>query len=503
MGALRATLRGDVGARRACRPARAAASIARASRPCSIPDRAVSSCSTGRSEVGRGSAQRRPQPARDPAPPPAAQRFETVSLARSSAQRRSPCVQLRRRPRHGRTDDRQRTAASGSEQAHSAGRLDRRQPRRRRIRDRGSTHAASPKPEPRRAPARPHGRGIAPTDRAAQRRTRTGRHQRPHVGPAPAPTGRQRQQPRRRVSGAPTAPSIARPRMVASGRRRARAAARARRRSRRRRTRCATASARTCCRAARPCPEAEAALRWKLAELQQALEAEPRGKFVNLAVFDHRWQDVPERPPRDRAAVARLARRGDRRLSGGGARLVAAAAEPAAGRSPRRRVRGARRALPRLRTPAEGLDFAVRLLERTIPSEAISACLYDINTDELRFVALAGVDARAMQGQRRAALGRAVRSGGAQRAPRERVRRRARSSPRSIPRSTAARARRAQHAAAADRPRAPADGHAAAGQPQRRGRASRSRTSTRSTTSPSGSASSCTTRARDDRARTR
>lgn len=43
-----------------------------------------------------------------------------------------------------------------------------------------------------------------------------------------------------------------------------------------------------------------------------------------------------------------------------------------------------------LSTPAEGLDFAVRLLNDLIPSEAASACLYDINTDEFRFVALLG-----------------------------------------------------------------------------------------------------------------
>ena len=27
------------------------------------------------------------------------------------------------------------------------------------------------------------------------------------------------------------------------------------------------------------------------------MEGKPRGKFVNLAVFDHRWKDAPERPP--------------------------------------------------------------------------------------------------------------------------------------------------------------------------------------------------------------
>lgn len=43
-----------------------------------------------------------------------------------------------------------------------------------------------------------------------------------------------------------------------------------------------------------------------------------------------------------------------------------------------------------LHTPVEGLDFVLRLLEDLVPSEGASACLYDINSDELRFVALTG-----------------------------------------------------------------------------------------------------------------
>jgi hypothetical protein len=43
-----------------------------------------------------------------------------------------------------------------------------------------------------------------------------------------------------------------------------------------------------------------------------------------------------------------------------------------------------------LGTPLEALEFAVKLLGDLIPSEAASGCLYDINTDEFRFVALTG-----------------------------------------------------------------------------------------------------------------
>jgi len=56
-----------------------------------------------------------------------------------------------------------------------------------------------------------------------------------------------------------------------------------------------------------------------------------------------------------------------------------------------------------LTTPVDGLDFGVKLLHELVPSEAISGCIYDINTDEFRFVAVTGTGAA----ERRAA---AVRS---------------------------------------------------------------------------------------------
>jgi hypothetical protein len=43
-----------------------------------------------------------------------------------------------------------------------------------------------------------------------------------------------------------------------------------------------------------------------------------------------------------------------------------------------------------LGTPVRGLEFTVDLLSRLVPCDAVSACLYDINTDEFRFVALSG-----------------------------------------------------------------------------------------------------------------
>ncbi len=46
-----------------------------------------------------------------------------------------------------------------------------------------------------------------------------------------------------------------------------------------------------------------------------------------------------------------------------------------------------------LGTPVSGIEFATQLISRLVPCEAISVCLYDINTDEYRFVAVGGPNA--------------------------------------------------------------------------------------------------------------
>jgi GAF domain-containing protein len=48
-----------------------------------------------------------------------------------------------------------------------------------------------------------------------------------------------------------------------------------------------------------------------------------------------------------------------------------------------------------LAKPVSGLEFTIELIGTLVPCEAISACLYDINTDEFRFVALSGTGAAA------------------------------------------------------------------------------------------------------------
>jgi putative methionine-R-sulfoxide reductase with GAF domain len=143
--------------------------------------------------------------------------------------------------------------------------------------------------------------------------------------------------------------------------------------------------------------EAEAALRFTLAALQRQLEAAPPGKFINLAAFDHRWVEQPERPP-----LVVLEWRDWR----GEPAVDYPAAERAASSVPRSSEPDDRLAsvfeslheLAHLRTPAEGLEFIVRLLDTTVPAAAVGSCLYDINTDELRFVALSGPGSDALRG---------------------------------------------------------------------------------------------------------
>lgn len=149
-------------------------------------------------------------------------------------------------------------------------------------------------------------------------------------------------------------------------------------------------------------PDAEAALRWKLADIQQALDSRKRGKLVNLAIFDHRWSDVPERPPvitlqwRDWRSEVVVDYPAATRASS----VPPSTPPPSGGHDDRLAdVFEALGTLSRLPTAADALDFAVKLLERTVLSQAVSACLYDINTDELRFVAVTGIGAASMQGR--------------------------------------------------------------------------------------------------------
>ncbi|MGE0785880.1 MAG: GAF domain-containing protein [Sandaracinaceae bacterium] len=241
-------------------------------------------------------------------------------------------------------------------------------------------------------------------------------------------------------------------------------------------------------------PLLEAILSARFEELREELASRPKGKLVNMALFDHRWEGRPERPPlltlqwkdwRGEPIVGRpkgsqpppavgpvsvpapkpafetpakrsgadggaesetAAKRSgadgaeDRVESPPSSRPPVATPEPAEAApqpapapahvdvggppsddldlsisddvvdAPRPRERRrtdellanafeALQDLFFLTTPVEGLEFVVRLLGDLIPAQGYSTCLYDINTDELRFVAVAGPGGEAQKGR--------------------------------------------------------------------------------------------------------
>jgi hypothetical protein len=158
--------------------------------------------------------------------------------------------------------------------------------------------------------------------------------------------------------------------------------------------------------------ETEASLRFELVAMQNAMQAQKRGKLINLAAFDHRWADAPERPPvvtlqwRDWKGevlvdfpAARIESPPPRAPSASVPLHPPASDAPAPHDDRLDEVFQGLAELSRLQTPVDGLDLAVRLLETYVPSEAHSACLYDINTDELRFVSVLGEGAGEVQGK--------------------------------------------------------------------------------------------------------
>jgi hypothetical protein len=143
--------------------------------------------------------------------------------------------------------------------------------------------------------------------------------------------------------------------------------------------------------------QAEAALRAHLADLQHSLGPRPN-RFVVLAAFDHRWQEAPERP----ATVVVQWRDWRSEIDVEyPASVHFSSIPPPMGSAQDERLTAvfdSAEALSRLTMPVEGLNFVLGLLEENIPAEAISVCLYDSSSDELRFVAVAGPFSASMQG---------------------------------------------------------------------------------------------------------
>jgi hypothetical protein len=167
---------------------------------------------------------------------------------------------------------------------------------------------------------------------------------------------------------------------------------------------------------------AEAILRHRFALLRDELASRPKGKLVNMAVFDHRWEGRPLRPPL--ATLQWKDWRGDPEVARPPQPVsapppspphavlpVAPIAAPAAQRAPRQRLStpGPDERLSAafeqlqdlffLATPLDGATFVLELLAELVPHEAGSVCLYDINSDELRFVALRGPGADERRGE--------------------------------------------------------------------------------------------------------
>jgi hypothetical protein len=185
---------------------------------------------------------------------------------------------------------------------------------------------------------------------------------------------------------------------------------------------------------------AQALLTRELLDLQRELAGRDRGTFISLALFDHLFEVRPERGPlatlewKDwrgepvfawHGAAATSAARADptgqrptehsphesgiRAPSAALATPLAPAPTPAdawagrdvTGEQDRRLAQAfeAAQDLYFLGSVADGLDFGVKLLAELIPCEATSGCLYDINTNEFRFVALTGPGAEERRAQ--------------------------------------------------------------------------------------------------------
>lgn len=143
--------------------------------------------------------------------------------------------------------------------------------------------------------------------------------------------------------------------------------------------------------------EAEAKLRFTLADLQDQLKDSGRGRFINLAAFDHRWVDQPERPPL--VVLEWRDWRGEPIVDYPAAEHRSQA--PRGSAEPDDRLAAVFEALhelPHKQTPHEAMEFGLELLGNMVGAAAMSGCLYDINTDEMRFVAATGPGAEQRRG---------------------------------------------------------------------------------------------------------
>lgn len=172
---------------------------------------------------------------------------------------------------------------------------------------------------------------------------------------------------------------------------------------------------------------AEAVLMARFEEMREELGDVRKGKLVNMALFDHRWEGRPLRPPllslqwKDWRGEPVLSRPPPPPEEAPAPAPAPAPKPPSAterwtpASAPIAPTAGAHNDEPHddrlalafealqdlffLTTPVEGLNFVMKLIDDFVPSEAKSACLYDINSDEFRFVALTGPGAEERKGE--------------------------------------------------------------------------------------------------------
>ncbi len=146
---------------------------------------------------------------------------------------------------------------------------------------------------------------------------------------------------------------------------------------------------------------AEAIARERANALMRLLDDAPKGRFINVAVFDHEWIQQPRRPPV--VTVALKDWQGEAIVERPAA-VHRASAPPPGRRSTDehdRRLSDAFEAcqdLLFLGSPLEAMEFVQRLLSDLIPCEGITACLYDIDADVHRVVVASGPGGEAKRG---------------------------------------------------------------------------------------------------------
>ncbi len=160
--------------------------------------------------------------------------------------------------------------------------------------------------------------------------------------------------------------------------------------------------------------------------LRAGLATKARGKYLNLAVFDHHWNERPERPPLvtlqwkdwlSEPALSLVAPSPSTSMpqttpsSPAPEPSVKSRSKPPPSPfrsgSPTTSEHDLRLAgvfedmqdLQLLKTPAEGLHFAAQILKKNIPCDAIGAYLYDINANKFRLVAAEGEQAERHTGE--------------------------------------------------------------------------------------------------------